>query len=90
MLKDLKQVSQVPPIVQVDRDGEVITAQLEFYLIRRKDIYHIPYELREKHIIGKTGGNTLYLITKSLYDMIISAGGGTEPLTVRDKAKINL
>ena len=84
MLKNIKEVSQVPPISQVDADGTVYSTQLEFYLIHRRDRCQIPYPLREKHIIGETGYNTLYLITKTLYDMIIAEGGGTEPLKLGD------
>lgn len=90
MLKSIKQVSQVPPIVQYGPKGETRTKQLEFYLIHRMDRRHIPYKLREKHIIGPTGGNRLYLITKILYDMIISEGGGTEPLVPPENSGINL
>lgn len=90
MLKNIKQIAQVPPIHQVGTDGKVYTDQLEFYLIRRRDRYHIPYNLREKHIIGETGAYTAYLITKILYDMIIAEGGGTEPLVLPAKAKIKL
>lgn len=84
MLKSIKQVSQVPPIQNISTDGKVHTRQLEFYLIRKKDRSHIPFKLREQHIIGPTGGNRLYLITKNLYDMIISEGGGSEPITPQD------
>lgn len=90
MLKNIKQIAQVPPIRQIGTDGKVYSEQLEYYLIRRRDRCQIPYNLREKHIIGQTGGYTVYLITKALYDMIIAAGGGTEPLVLREKARITL
>lgn len=84
MLKSIKQVSQVPPIQHIGSDGKLYTKQLEFYLIRKKDRSHIPFKLREQHIIGPTGGNRLYLITKDLYNMIIAEGGGTEPIVPQD------
>lgn len=90
MLKDIKQIAQVPPIQQIGTDGRVFSTQLEYYLIRRKDRRLIPYKLREKHIIGQTGAYTTYLITKVLYDMIIAEGGGKEPLALPEKAKIKL
>ena len=89
MLKSIKHVSQVPLIKSYGTDGKLYTRQLEFYLIRKKDRSHIPFKLREQHIIGPTGGDRLYLITKDLYDMIISEGGGTEPIEPQDIYGIN-
>lgn len=90
MLKSIKQVSQVPIIQQIGTDGKIKSIQLEFYLIHKRDRIHIPFKLREKNIIGPTGGNRLYLITKTLYDMIIKEGGGTEPLVPPEISGIEL